>query len=124
MRFAPEVADEIRERTWGTGQTIEEDVQGGREGLVLTLEVAGLAEIERWILGFGAGAEVLGPVALVDRVRKAIRGAQARYEGIGDAGGALGGKVGVGRAKVRRGPRKLSPDDNGGVQGGGMRKGT
>jgi proteasome accessory factor B len=57
IRFTPGCAQEIRERIWGPGQRIEEQTakesENGRSGIVLTLELAGLAEVERWLLGYG-----------------------------------------------------------------------
>jgi predicted DNA-binding transcriptional regulator YafY len=65
VRFAPEVADEIRERRWGPGQRIDDEGDGS---IVLTMEVAGTAEVERWVLGFGRGAEVLSPRSMRARI--------------------------------------------------------
>jgi predicted DNA-binding transcriptional regulator YafY len=76
VRFSPEVAEEIRERTWAPGQKIEEEPGGG---LVLTLEVAGLAEVERWVLGFGEGAEVVAPGGLRRNVENVLKRAAAIY---------------------------------------------
>jgi predicted DNA-binding transcriptional regulator YafY len=84
VRFVAEVAEEIRERTWGTGQRIERygdgDDSAGDRGIVLTLEVAGLAEIERWILGYGEAAEVLEPPGLRRRVAERLAAAAAKYD--------------------------------------------
>jgi predicted DNA-binding transcriptional regulator YafY len=68
VRFSADAAAEIRERTWGPGQRIEEDKAEGGGAVVLTMEVAGGAEVERWVLGFGAEAEVLAPAELRARV--------------------------------------------------------
>lgn len=75
IRFAPEVANEIRERKWLAEQKVEN--AGG--GVVLTGEVAGLAEIERWILGYGDAAEVLEPKILRESVAARLRAAAGRY---------------------------------------------
>lgn len=77
IRFAPEVAEEIRERRWLPGQRIEE-AEGG--AVVATGEVAGLAEVERWVLGYGGRARVLGPPALVARVAEKARAAAREYQ--------------------------------------------
>jgi predicted DNA-binding transcriptional regulator YafY len=74
VRFSPDVAEEIRERQWQVGQKLEQEAGGG---VVLTMKLAGLPEVERWILGWGPDAEVLAPPALVARVaarRKAAAG--------------------------------------------------
>jgi predicted DNA-binding transcriptional regulator YafY len=118
VRFFPEVADEIRERTWGAGQRIEEQAagEGGADGggIVLTLEVAGLAEIERWVLGYGGAAEVLAPAALRQTVAKRLATAAARY-GAHAAAPALGEGEGGNRSAGRKPPKRnvLSRADNG-----------
>lgn len=76
IRFSAEAADEIRERRWGPGQRVDRDAN---DGVVLTLEVAGLAEVERWVLGFGAQAEVLAPDALRWSVGEALAAGARRY---------------------------------------------
>ena len=75
IRFAPEVAEEIRERKWLPEQKVEE-VAGG---VVLTGEVAGLAEVERWVLSYGPAAKVLAPKALAKAVARKLREAADGY---------------------------------------------
>jgi len=57
IRFAAKVAPEIRERVWAPGQRID----------------------ERWVLGYGGAAEVLGPPALRQAVAANSRAAAVRY---------------------------------------------
>jgi hypothetical protein len=38
--------------------------------VVLSIEVAGTAEVERWIASYGGDARVLGPEALAESVRR------------------------------------------------------
>lgn len=69
IRFAPEQARYVRGRQWHSTQTVEElpDGPGGRLGegsLILRMRVGGLGEVKRWVLSFGAGAEVLEPEEL------------------------------------------------------------
>lgn len=61
IRFEPEVADRIREREWHESQSIT-DLPDGR--LELVLRLGALAEVERWVLGWGAAAEVIEPKEL------------------------------------------------------------
>jgi predicted DNA-binding transcriptional regulator YafY len=82
--FSHEVAEEIRERTWFPGQRIESVDRGG---LILSGEVAGLAEVERWVLGYGPFARALAPRELVQTVRGRVRDAWAAYRA--DAVGSL-----------------------------------
>ena len=73
--FAREIADEIRERKWLADQKVEE----ASDGVVLSAEVAGLAEVERWILSYGPGAKVLAPAELAASVAKKLREGAERY---------------------------------------------
>lgn len=61
IRFAAPVAERIREREWHDSQTMR-DLPGG--ALELTLRLGALTEVEQWILGWGAAAEVLAPAEL------------------------------------------------------------
>lgn len=65
LRFAATVAGEIQERRWHPSQTLEPDPSGG---VILAMEVAEPAELERWLLGFGAEVRVLEPTWLAERV--------------------------------------------------------
>jgi proteasome accessory factor B len=109
IRFSARVAPEIRERTWGPGQRIEEEAGGG---VLLTLEVVGGGEVVRWVLGFGPETEVLGPAAIREEVAGQIVEAAERYAWVGlrpereaDRGG--------GRSAARKGtePKVLSRAD-------------
>jgi len=60
-RFSPYQARWIRERRYHASQQIEEQPDGG---LILTLHVSGMAEVRRWLLSYGAEAEVLEPPEL------------------------------------------------------------
>ena len=73
--FAPDVAEEIRERRWLANQKVEND----RGGVVLSGEVAGLAEVERWVLGYGGAARVLEPRELRESVAAKLRAGAERY---------------------------------------------
>lgn len=65
IRFDATAADRIREREWHETQQIRELPGGAVE---LQLRLGALPEIERWVLGWGAAAEVLAPKELRDRV--------------------------------------------------------
>jgi predicted DNA-binding transcriptional regulator YafY len=64
--FARSVAPYIRERLWHPSQRLR-DLEDGR--LELTLHVADTQEVRRWILGYGAQAEVLAPESLRETLR-------------------------------------------------------
>jgi predicted DNA-binding transcriptional regulator YafY len=86
--FSRAAAQEIRERRWGPGQRIEGEPGGT---IVLTVEVAGTAEVSRWVLGFGGEAEVLEPAALRRDVEGRLRAGAARYRGERSLGAAVDG---------------------------------
>ena len=77
IAFAPDIAPEILERRWLASQQVIED-QGG---VILTGEVAGLAEVERWVLSYGPAAKVLEPKELRESVATKLRAGAAGYEG-------------------------------------------
>jgi proteasome accessory factor B len=70
IRFSSSQAPYIRERTWHPSQQIETESDGG---IVITLRVADLDEVKRWLIGFGAEAEVLGPEQLRNDVENECR---------------------------------------------------
>lgn len=77
IRFGPEVAEAIRERKWLAAQKIE----SAGDAVILTGDVAGLAEVERWVLSYGPAAKVLAPRALVTSVSRKLREAADAYRG-------------------------------------------
>jgi proteasome accessory factor B len=79
IRFSPSQAPYIRERTWHPSQQIETCSDGS---LILMLKVADLWEVKRWLIGFGADAEVLAPDDLRLEIRDECRRlvSRARHE--------------------------------------------
>jgi proteasome accessory factor B len=76
IRFAASAADRIREREWHESQKLTELPDGRVE---LRLRLGALPEVERWVLGWGAVAEVVGPKELRQRVRSAAQAIAAQY---------------------------------------------
>jgi len=76
IRFAPEWATHVEERTWHPSQRLERRPDGGVE---LAMEVGGLLELKSWVLSFGGGAEVLEPEALREAVRAELARALTAY---------------------------------------------
>ena len=76
IRFKADVADRVREREWHESQEMR-DLPGG--GLELRMRLGALAEIERWILGWGVSAEVIKPDVLRDRIRETVAGLTSTY---------------------------------------------
>ena len=77
IRFSHAVADRIRERDWHESQKIRDLRDGRRE---LTLRLGALEEIERWVLTWGAAAEVIGPRELRDRISKTAAALTKTYQ--------------------------------------------
>ena len=76
VRFDAFAARLVGERLWHSSQRIRDLGDGAIE---LSLELASLEEIERWILSWGAHAQVLEPTALKNLVRSAAEGVLAAY---------------------------------------------
>ena len=71
LRFKPDVAWRVKESRWHPSQQIEELANGG---CLLTISVASMKELGRWVRGWGDGVEVLEPEAL----RAELRGEAVR----------------------------------------------
>ncbi len=75
IRFSASQAPYIRERTWHSSQQIGTATDGS---IILTLRVADLDEVKRWLIGFGAEAAVLTPAELemeiADECRRMAKG--------------------------------------------------
>ncbi len=67
IRFSPGQAPYIQERTWHPSQTIERRADGS---LDLTMQIANLWEIKRWLIGYGADAKVLRPTNLAKDIEE------------------------------------------------------
>jgi proteasome accessory factor B len=70
LRFNPRAADYIREKKWHESQRLRE-LKGG--GVELKLKLSSLAEIERWVLSWGADVMVVQPRELAESIRAAAR---------------------------------------------------
>lgn len=76
IRFSTAVADRVREREWHESAEIH-DLDGG--AIELWMRLGALKEVEQWVLGWGAAAEVIGPPALRKSVRQTISELAGRY---------------------------------------------
>ena len=77
LRFSPQVADEIRERSWHASARLTDSDDGG---VVLEMDISAPQELERMLLGYGPDVEIEAPAALAERVhaRHAAAVANAR----------------------------------------------
>ncbi|MGZ8562987.1 MAG: helix-turn-helix transcriptional regulator [Candidatus Limnocylindria bacterium] len=78
LRFDASVAHRVREAVWHRSQRITE-LDGG--GLEMTVKVAGIVEIQSWVLSWGGAVEVLEPPELRDAIAASVIEAAARYAG-------------------------------------------
>jgi predicted DNA-binding transcriptional regulator YafY len=78
VRFSPYQARWVRERRYHPSQQNEEQADGS---LILTLNVAGTAEVKRWVLGYGREAEVLEPAALRAEIATEAKDLEKIYGG-------------------------------------------
>jgi predicted DNA-binding transcriptional regulator YafY len=78
IRFAAAAAARVREREWHESQDMRE-LPGG--GLELSLRLGALSEVEQWILGWGAAAEVISPPELRASIHRTVAALAARYGG-------------------------------------------
>jgi len=78
LRFDASVAHRVREAVWHRSQKLTE-LKGG--GVELTVTVAGVVEIQPWIMSWGGAVEVLEPVELREAIAASVRDAAARYAG-------------------------------------------
>jgi len=76
VRFRADQAPYVREREWHPTQKIRE-LRDGR--VELTFRAGGAFEIMRWILGWGAAAEVVRPPALRREIASTLRSAATMY---------------------------------------------
>ena len=76
IRFSQEVARYIRERRWAKDQSITDNPDGS---ILLELKTSGWLDVKRWILSFGAKAEVVEPENLRAEILDEYSKCFARY---------------------------------------------
>ncbi len=76
IRFDAKQARYIRERLWHHSQKTEELADGS---LILRLQVSGLGEVKRLVLGFGSAAEVLAPPELRAEIERETKKMADKY---------------------------------------------
>jgi proteasome accessory factor B len=70
IRFTPYQSQWIREHRWHPTQEIHEHDDGA---LTLTLKVSALEAVKRWVMRYGAQAEVLQPEELREMIKMEVR---------------------------------------------------
>jgi len=76
LRFRADQAPYVREREWHPTQRFRPRADGRFE---MTFRAGGLFEITRWVLGWGAGVEVVRPARLRREVARLRRAAAGQY---------------------------------------------
>lgn len=76
IQFTKKAAPYIRERRWHPTQEITEHGDGS---LTLNMDVPGLAEVKRWVLGYGKDAVVVEPEALVQMIKEEVAVLMGQY---------------------------------------------
>jgi predicted DNA-binding transcriptional regulator YafY len=76
IRFNAAVAERVRERDWHESQELRE-LPGG--GLELRMRLGALTEVEHWVLGWGAAAEVIAPAEFRRSIQQTVEKLAAVY---------------------------------------------
>jgi len=101
IRFPPDLARLAEEHPLVPDQTY--DVLPD-DSVIVRARVSGMVEVTRWVLGWGAGAEVLEPLALRELVRSELSAALDRYAKGPARTEVVVSRI-VGRRSQRMGPR-------------------
>lgn len=67
LRFKPDVAWRVKESRWHPSQQLEELADGG---CMLTINIASMMELGRWVRGWGDKVEVIEPASLREELRE------------------------------------------------------
>lgn len=78
VRFAPEAARFVLEQEFKTVKSVKERQDGA---ITVEMEVDPEMPFLRWILGFGANAEILSPPKLREQIQSELRLIENRYTG-------------------------------------------
>ena len=77
IRFSKEVPPYIMERTWAPTQRITGNEADG--SIVLEMETSGWLDVKRWVLSYGAHAEVLEPKEMREELFEELKTCFGRY---------------------------------------------
>lgn len=76
VRFSPQAARYVREKTWHASQQLEDQTDGG---LVAHFRLSDTREVKSWVLSFGAEAEVLEPIELRKELAADVKRLSRKY---------------------------------------------
>lgn len=74
--FSANQARYVKQRKWSKSQIIEEQNDGS---IILTMKVAGMEDVKRWVLSFGAQAKVIEPEELIRQIRQESEAIRIMY---------------------------------------------
>ncbi|OGP63888.1 MAG: hypothetical protein A3K22_03240 [Deltaproteobacteria bacterium RBG_16_42_7] len=77
--FSADQAKYIKERKWAKDQKITDQPDGS---VILEMKTSGCDDVKRWVLSFGAEAEVLEPEKLRRDVMNELKTASRKYNGV------------------------------------------
>jgi predicted DNA-binding transcriptional regulator YafY len=77
IRFSSPAARYVREKNWHDSQQIEEQADGV---VILKFQTSGLGEVKRWVLQYGANAEVIAPSHLRETCKNELLSMIKLYE--------------------------------------------
>jgi len=80
LRFHPQIAPLVKERTWHESQQFKDRTDGS---LVMTLDVTDDYALRNWVLSFGRFVKVLRPASLVQWVEDELHAAHEQYAAAG-----------------------------------------
>jgi predicted DNA-binding transcriptional regulator YafY len=82
LRFHPQIAASIKERTWHASQRFKDRADGS---VMMTLDVSDDYALRSWLLGFGRFVRVLAPAVLADWIQEELDQARQQYAGSDNA---------------------------------------
>lgn len=76
VRFSADQAKYVKQRKWAKDQRIIDQPDGS---IILEIKTSGWWDVKKWVLSFGAEAEVLEPEGLREEIRKEFETAMGKY---------------------------------------------
>jgi predicted DNA-binding transcriptional regulator YafY len=76
IRFSAGMARYIKERRWAKEQIITDEADGS---VILELKTSGWMDVKKWILSFGAEAELLQPAARRQEITRSLSDSMLKY---------------------------------------------
>jgi predicted DNA-binding transcriptional regulator YafY len=78
IRFTRDAARYVQESHWHDSQAFARQRDGS---VIVSFQLTELSAVMRWVLGFGASATILEPVALIEMLRQELEQMLSRHAG-------------------------------------------